>query len=67
MAHCYRYIYVLPNGYVNGYYRVQTQTLKNGLERIRKDCPNQEWVITYVNKEIGGKWVKQYFIAEVTA
>jgi hypothetical protein len=44
---------------------VQTQALKNGLERIRKDYPETEWRITYINKMIANKSVKQYFIAEV--
>jgi len=67
MAHYYHHVDVLPNGTLNGYYRIQTQALKDALERIRKDCPDQEWCITYVNAQIRGKWVKQYFIAEVTA
>jgi hypothetical protein len=66
MAHYYHHVDVLPNGDLNGLYRTQKPALKNGLDRIRRDCPDREWCITYFNAQIGGKWVKQYFIAEIT-
>lgn len=57
---------ILPNGYLNGYYRIKSQTLMGGLQLVRKECPEQNWQIRYTAKEINGKVIKQYFIAEIT-